>query len=368
MNRRTFLRSASRAAAAGLALHPGTVPLRADAPTTGTRPKRLGLSIASYAIRWSRRNDPGPGAAVRWTSALDVLDHAHRLGAGCLQIGVAGWDAGFAGRVRDRREELGILLEGQIALPSADGDLARFASELDRAHEAGASIVRTVCLGGRRYETFGDAESWKRFVDESRASLRRAEPVLRRRHVRLAIENHKDWRTDELLGILHEFQSEWIGVNLDLGNNLALLEDPHEVARALAPFTLTTHFKDMAMRPCPEGFLLSEVPLGQGSLDLPGLVATCEAANPDVQFNLEMITRDPLVVPCLTERYFATMERIPAPELVRALGRSRSRPPTGTDATLPAVRGLPPEEALALEEKHVQQSFEHARRSLGLGG
>ena len=47
--------------------------------------------------------------------------------------------------------------------------------------------------------------------------------------------------------LLRRLSSEFVGVTLDLGNNLALLEDPVAVARALAPWTITTHFKDMAM-------------------------------------------------------------------------------------------------------------------------
>ena len=41
--------------------------------------------------------------------------------------------------------------------------------------------------------------------------------------------------------------SEHVGVCLDTGNNVALLEDPMEVVETLAPLAFTTHIKDMAV-------------------------------------------------------------------------------------------------------------------------
>jgi L-ribulose-5-phosphate 3-epimerase UlaE len=75
----------------------------------------------------------------------------------------------------------------------------------------------------------------------------------------------------------------------------------------------------MGVQEYEEGFLLSEVPLGQGFLDLKGIVASLQKANPKIQFNLEMITRDPLKIPCLTERYWATMQDTPAHRLAAAM-------------------------------------------------
>ena len=142
----------------------------------------------------------------------------------------------------------------------------------------------------------------------------------------LAVENHKDWRADELLALLKKVGSDSLGVCLDTGNSISLLEDPMEVVEALAPRAFTTHFKDMAVEEYRDGFLLAEVPLGTGFLDLPRVVRVLREARPEIRFNLEMITRDPLKVPCLTDRYWATFAdlpgRTPGPH---ALARPRPR-------------------------------------------
>ena len=137
-----------------------------------------------------------------------------------------------------------------------------------------------------------------------------------------------------------------------------------ETVERLAPYTFNVHFKDMAMEECADGFLLSEVPLGEGMLDLPGMVGTIRRAKPDVRFSLEMITRDPLLVPCLTDRYWATYDdENGGRDLARMLTRIRGR---NNPAPLPHISGLTPDERLALEHELVDRSIRYASDSLGL--
>ena len=122
----------------------------------------------------------------------------------------------------------------------------------------------------------------------------------------LAIENHKDWTADEMAALMKAKSSRWLGVCLDTGNNIALLDDPMATVEALAPYAVSTHVKDMGVAPYPDGFLLSEMPLGEGMLDMRRIVDTIRRARPETRLTLEMITRDPLKVPCLTDAYWAT--------------------------------------------------------------
>jgi hypothetical protein len=119
----------------------------------------------------------------------------------------------------------------------------------------------------------------------------------------------------------------------------------------------------MAVQEYREGFLLAEVPLGTGFLDLPRLVETLRRANAGIRFNLEMITRDPLRVPCLTPGYWATLEEVPGRRLAEALARVRANAP-GQD--LPRVSTLEPARRLEAEEENVRRCFRYARERLGL--
>ena len=337
------------------------------------RRKRLGVCTYSYNIHWKAARDGHPKA--RFKDTLEFLEYCHQLGAGGVQIGVASsqeWlqlaagasqDTDYAKKLRAKADAYGMYFEGQASLPRQSSDVDRFDAELFAARAAGAAVVRTAMLGGRRYETFDSAEAFRQFAERSWQSLTLAEPVLKKHRVRLAIENHKDRRLPELLDLLKRISSEYVGVCVDVGNNIALLEEPMSVVEALAPFAFSTHLKDMAVQEYEEGFLLSEVPLGEGFLDLKKMVAVLEKANPKVQFNLEMITRDPLKIPCLTKKYWATMEAVSAEQLAGALAMVRKN---AASKPLPHINGLDLDGQLALEDKHVKASFAFAQERLGL--
>jgi len=256
-----------------------------------------------------------------------------------------------------------MYLEGIVTLPRVDADLGRFESEVRTALKAGCEVVRTVMLTARRYETFKSIAGFRRFAESSFHSLKLAAPVVARHGILLAVENHKDWRADELIAILKRLGNDHVGVCLDTGNSIALLEDPLEVVEALAPWAFTTHFKDMGTEEYRDGFLLAEVPLGQGILELPRVVQCLRKARPAIRFNIEMITRDPLLVPCLKDPFWVTFPELPGRHLARALSRVRDQP---RSAPLPRVSPLPNEGRLRLEEENVRLSLAFARDHLGL--
>jgi sugar phosphate isomerase/epimerase len=169
--------------------------------------------------------------------------------------------------------------------------------------------------------------------------------------------------TGERASLVRRTSSEYFGVCLDTGNNLSLLDSPAELVRELAPYAVTTHFKDMAVAECSAGFLLSEVPLGTGMLNLPEIVSTISRARPRTHINLEMITRDPLKVPCLTDKYWATFPSRNGLYLARTLTLVRAHKPA---QELPEVSALARSQRATVEEENVKQCLAYARGSLGL--
>jgi 3-oxoisoapionate decarboxylase len=323
--------------------------------------KRMGIVVHSYASRWNSKipSTKYPG----FTNAIDMLEHCANIGAGGIQVVVKDWSPDFAKKVRDRREKLGLYLEGSIALPAKPEDVSKFEQDVVNAKEAGAVILRTVASSGRRYEIFHSQEDFENAYKKALVSLQLAEPVVRKYKVKLAVENHKDWRAMDLVNIIKKISSEWVGVTLDFGNSIALMEDPMEVVNALAPYAYSTHVKDMGLDEYAEGFLLSEVPLGKGILDLKTMVATCEKYNPNVAFSLEMITRDPLEIPCLKEDYWATFDGLQAKELARTLKMVRDNK---FKPSLPRVSQLSGEEKLSVEEENILACLAFSENSLGL--
>ncbi len=320
----------------------------------------MGVGSSSYSQRGRADRELEPQR--RFTETSRFLDHCHAIGAAGIQASLTDLSDEYARQVRAKAEEYGMYVEVSARLPKNDSDeLDVFEHTVRATKAAGASVIRTVMLGGRRYETFKTLDDWKEFTRVSWRSLKRAEPILRRHKVRLALENHKDWRIDEMLKILKRIESEWVGVTIDTGNNMSLLEDPLETARAFAPYATAVHLKDMGVEAYDDGFLLAEVPFGTGCLDMAAIVETIRSARPEVRFTLEMITRDPLKIPCLREHYWITMGRVPGADLAASLSAVQSH-----GRSLPLVEQLEAEERFRIEEDNNLACLEYAKAKLEL--
>jgi len=360
-NRREALLSITGAAAAVVL----SKPVWAQA-SPESKSGRLGICTDSYALRFRASRDGGQDKE-RFAEPLGFLDHCHRLGAGGIQMNIGPQYEGYAVRLRRQAETYGMFVEGSAGLPKDQSDLERFEAEVVASKNSGVTVIRVLFPSrgtGRRYEAFNTAAEFHEACERGRRMLELAEPVATRHKVRLALENHKDQRVPEMLETLKRVSSEYVGICVDTGNNIAMLEDPMELVEAFAPWAFAVHLKDMAVQEYEDGFLLAEVPLGDGILDLPKVVQTLRSRHPEVRFSLEMMTRDPLNVPCLTDKYWAAMADVPGRDLARTLKMVRAR---GRKEALPRIiKVLSLPEQFMVEEENVRKCLAYARERLDL--
>jgi sugar phosphate isomerase/epimerase len=318
----------------------------------GVNSGRLGICSFSCHRAWQAARDKS--APAPFVDAPTFYDYARSLGADGVQTSVATLDETASVRLGEHVEQTGGYYEGDIRLPSKESELDRFEQEVRLTRAAGGNVARTCLSGTRRYETWRTMEEFNAFHTAASQRLAWVEPILKKHRLRLAVENHKDLTSDELATLMRKFSSEWIGVNVDTGNNLALLEDPHEAVETLAPFAMSVHFKDMAVQPYELGFKLSEVRCGQGFLDLPRMLAALSKSNSQIHFNLEMATRDPLLIPCLADGYFVTFPGRKSTHLDAAMQRVKDNSPKQPP---PSIAGKPMAQQLAEEEANNRSSL-----------
>jgi sugar phosphate isomerase/epimerase len=280
-----------------------------------------------------------------------MIEHAHSIGAAGVQANL-GRDMAAAAAIRAACEKYGLYLEAAVDSQGNENT----AKTLEAAKAAGARCARCACLSGRRYETFSTLEEWKGWVAKSRENLKRIVKMAESAKVAVALENHKDWTAGELAGLMKEYSSEYLGVCLDLGNNLSLLENAEELVERLAPWAISTHVKDIAVEGHASGFQMSEVPLGEGAFDLSRMLGAIRKARPETPMTLEMITRNPLVIPCLAPKYYATMPELPGADLARTMELVRSK-----GRKLPRIDPLTPAARVEWEEENVRACLHAAR-------
>jgi 3-oxoisoapionate decarboxylase len=324
-----------------------------------------GLEAQTPMLKNMGGEPPGFGHRNR-AGGFSILEHCHGLGLGAVRMSLPSADLEAIGQLRKKIESYGMRVIISLAPPKEPGALPQYEAGLRAVSELGA-VTTHASFTARRYEEFDTFEAFKASFERHQRSVELAEPVLRKYKVKLAIENHKGWRAAEHVAWIKRLGSEWVGACYDFGNNIALCEDPAETLRLLAPVTIYVSFKDMAVAPYEEGFLLSEMALGDGMLDIPGMVKVLQQKDPDMIFALEMITRDPLRIPVFTKKYWATFDDsyspLPGRDLARILEIVRTNSPK---TPLTKTSGLSAADGLKLEDELIDRSIAYARKNLSL--
>jgi sugar phosphate isomerase/epimerase len=330
---------------------------RGEAQAPAKPMPNIGGAPAGFPVR----TRAGRGGA----QPFDFVTHCHNLGLGVVETRLTATDADTIKTLRQKVEGYHMRLILDVGYPRDEAGVAAFDASVKAAAECGA-ISLHAAMTGRRYEDMNSAEEFRQNFERCQKSIALAEPILRKHRMRLGIENHKGWRSAEQAAWLKRVSSEWVGVHFDFGNNVSLCEVPAVTLHNLLPYTVACHIKDMAVQPYEEGFLLSEVPLGEGFLDIKGMVATLRQKDPNMPFDLEMITRDPLKVPVLTDKYWASFDDAYSPlpgrdlaKIVALVGRYKPQTP------LPRTTGMSPEAQLKLEDECIAKSIDYARANLG---
>lgn len=137
--------------------------------------------------------------------------------------------------------------------------------QIPNAKLIGADVMRVVASSLMfRFEPHGPQ------IDILVDWFKEAVKVAEERDVILAVENHIDYTSDEIKELLDRVDSPYLGVNLDTGNFLRLLDDPVEGAAKLADRVYATHIKDL--KPVKglnarEWYFFSSTPVGEGLVD-----------------------------------------------------------------------------------------------------
>jgi sugar phosphate isomerase/epimerase len=244
------------------------------------------------------QTDPGK----RWTYD-DFLNRATELKLDAVSMETCfmpDLDRSFLESLRKKLEDRGI--EGMLSWGHPRGletgknkeaieDLKRF---IELANFFGNNIIRIV--GGGMVDR--NEEPPQPQIERLSAALKEITDVAATYNIILAMENHMDFTADEQLEILERIDSPYLRVLLDTGNNLRILEDPIEVVRKLAPYTVATHVKDVTAT--GKGSPATEwrkfwptVPLGKGIIDLPEILQILKENNYQGSLNVEIDFLDP---------------------------------------------------------------------------
>jgi sugar phosphate isomerase/epimerase len=337
-NRREFLKAAATATI-------GLAASSAKVTGAGQSAPRIRMGVDAFSL-----------GAQNWTP-FQTLDWASKLQVNMVHfseirfLGSPKWQEALTPdnlkRIRERAAELKIDVEigmrsicptaadfqnaqkNDPTLGTADDQIARM---IVAAKTIGSPIVR--CVQGtqadRRTGLDGHIAETVKVVKRNRSRLMDA-------GVKLAIENHAgDMQGRELKRLIEEAGPDCIGACVDTGNAVWTIEDPADTLDALAPYALTSHFRDSYVFNSPQGIASQWTRMGDGNVGIADIIKTYVAKCPGKAVSLEVIVqgnwrlfnyRDPAA--------WEIFQSVPAPAFARFLalaekGVAKELPPPGT--------------------------------------
>ena len=286
-------------------------------------------------------------SANKWT-AYQFLDYFHKIGLGAAQfnastLGIreADPDEAELRKIRAYAENLGVTLNaysGRSICSTCEGFDTRsgtvevqIAQGLRVARIIGASCMRVV-LG-----SFKDRPEIQRHLENMVRVIKSVRPQVRDSGVKLAIENHNaDLQAREIKVLIEEVGPDVLGVCLDSGNPLAIMEDPHLTLEILGPYAATTHVRDTAVWRIPEGVAMRWVNMGEGNVGIDSWVKKFVQMQPKLPVSFENLPmQKPRIIRIFGPdnlRYFPNM---PAADLARYLALAERGKPLPDGAPVP---------------------------------
>src|SRR3954469_11172550 len=227
-------------------------------------------------------------------------------------------------QIREHADQLGIRLQlafGSVC-PSArafNAQLGTLEEQVARALKAsqifGATCMRCI-LGGDPERPQIDMH-----IDNMIKAVRGIRPRIIDSGVKLAVENHGgDLQSREMKMMVEAVGRDVMGVCLDSGNPVWMLEDPHMTLEMLGPYAETCHVRDSAVWKVPEGIAVRWVNMGEGNVDIDGWIRKFIEMKPGLPIIFEnLVSATPRIHAIYTPQFWDNWRKMPAWELSRFL-------------------------------------------------
>ncbi len=318
--------------------------------------------------------------ALRWTDAQHFdFAAAQKLDALFLQdsLDPLSQDPAHWKEVRARAAELKLHLEsgGAGLLPKSidqiDASIATLRKNIVRAQALGSPIVRGVIASDRASLPKGVAP--EKHLETILKMLRAVRTQVLDAGVKIAIEVHKDFNAWEFRELVEAAGTDFVGIYLDTGNPVFMMEDPMTTVEELGRYAVTMHLRDSVVYETKRGVAVQWVPLGEGVVDFPAILARARQLCPQVHVYIKPITgRPPAILPIYETSFWKDYQRTRASDLARFLKLAREGRPYEGHVVIEDLQNFPVPahfaEAVKYQQReHMERSIAYAKSKLNLG-
>src|SRR3954469_20984887 len=286
---------------------------------------RIGLNPYGLAYAVGLQGAGTPRANPSPIGLEGFLALARETGARCVEIH-GGWLHGQSpqalSKLRDVCRALGATPVVSVGLTQQPGETLETA--IAHAQAIGAPVLRlglSPVLEGSRAAC---GTRWPEMVAHARGTLAREAPRAAAAGVTIAIEDHQDFGSEELVEMAESAGAN-VGVVFDTGNPFAVGEDPVAFARRAAHRIRHVHLKDYRAQFTVEGYRLVRCAIGDGAVPFAELARELSAHHAGLTASIEPGALEARHIRLFTPDWWRGYPPRDARELGTAIGRLRTR-------------------------------------------
>jgi sugar phosphate isomerase/epimerase len=237
----------------------------------------LGLHTYSLYLHgigqaWAGFNLPWP----RQMSTFELFDQAIRWGLDGLHLDdgvLESLEPAYLKEVGAAARERGLYLEYNFSMDLGGQGIGiqhDLSEAVATAERLGADIVKVSMdlirprpVAASRFHPDVMAQ-----IKSVASRLKQKAPVAEAAGVKIAVENHCDTFSEEILWLLDRVNSPLVGACIDTVNALMVMEDPMAAIENLVPRAFTNHLRDDRIVFQRHGFKLTGTAVGDGDIDI----------------------------------------------------------------------------------------------------
>jgi sugar phosphate isomerase/epimerase len=225
----------------------------------------IGQAWAGFKLPWPRQ-----------MSTIELFDQAVRWGLDGLHLDdgvLENLEESFLKEMRAAAEEKELYLEYNFSMDLGGRGIGiqhDLAEAIATAHALGADIVKVSMdlirprpVAASRFHPDVMAQ-----IKSVATCIKQMAPAAEAAGVKIAVENHCDAFSEEILWLLDQVDNPRVGACIDTVNALMVMEDPMVAIENLAPRAFTNHFRDDRIEFQRHGFKLTGTAVGEGDIDI----------------------------------------------------------------------------------------------------
>ena len=236
------------------------------------------LGVHTYSLHLHGFGPTDICGSVARAKAMDIyelMDYALEIGVDGLHItptDCGGTDAANLRAIGRAAQKKGLFLEYNFSFADPFDPYLNntFEEAIGIARQLGADVAK-VSMDIVRPRPIGAScfhPDVMRQLENVARHLKQAAPLAAEAGINIALENHTDTFSSEILWVVDKVDHPHVGTCIDIFNAMMVLEDPMAAVENLVNKAFTNHFKDHRVEFAQYGARLVGVACGDGDVDL----------------------------------------------------------------------------------------------------